>query len=47
MQNEKIKVAAARFLHKQWNDFSEFEKRVVKKVAEKHVHCPRPEVDLR
>ncbi|MGD9629774.1 MAG: DUF1003 domain-containing protein [Pyrinomonadaceae bacterium] len=44
MPNEKVKTAATRFLHKQWDDFSEFEKRVVEKIADKHVIARDPKL---
>ena len=44
MNNEKIKESAKRFLHKEWELFSEFEKRVVKKIADKHVIARDPKL---
>lgn len=44
MNDEKIINSAKRFLHKEWEQFSEFEKRIVKKVADKHVVAREPKL---
>lgn len=44
MKNQKIKDAASRFLHKEWDEFSEFEKGVVLKIVNRHVVARDPKL---
>ena len=44
MNDEKIRESAKRFLHKEWEHFTEFEKRVVEKVSKKHVVSREPKL---
>lgn len=45
MNNQKIKEAASAFFQKQWDEFSDFEKRVVKRIIEKRPVSRNPIAD--